>query len=53
MIIRSILKEVKIKNSDTDTYASLRFDIDLKGVDFNKLIAMKHKDLQMELTNGR
>ena len=49
MLIRSVLKEVKIKNSDTDSYASLKFDIDLKGVDMNELINLKHKDLRMEL----
>ncbi len=54
MLIKSILKEIKIKNSDTDSYAQLIFDIDLNfkknyKIDLNELYEMKHKELRMEL----
>lgn len=52
MRISAILKEIKIKNSDTDTYASVKFDIDLKGVDLNKLTDMKHKELSLEVKDN-
>ena len=40
---------MKIKNSDTDEYATLKFDIYLDGIDLNELRNMRQKELELNL----
>ncbi len=53
MLIKAILKEIKIKNNDTDTYSQLVFDVYLDKVDKNELYEMKLQELNLNLTKSK
>ena len=49
MILKLILKKISIKNSDTDTYGSLLFDLELnKNIDLNYIYNLKHRVLEID-----
>ncbi len=49
MQIKAILKEIKVKNTDTDTEASVKFDIYLKKTDLNELANLSLKELKLTI----
>ena len=50
MQLKAILKTISIKNTDTDTYASILLDIDINNLDLNQLYNFKHKCLQLSIS---
>jgi len=52
MEVKAILKKISIKNNDTDTYASVQFDLDTTDLDINKLASQRHKHLTLKIEEG-
>jgi len=49
MKLQSILKTITIKNTDTDSYLTIKLEINNEGIDLTKLNNLKHKSLDITL----
>ena len=47
MECKGILKTISIKNNDTDTYITIKLELDNNNIDINKLYNYKHKILNI------
>ena len=49
MKLRTIIKGLRVRHSDSDSYITLTLELDTTDVDLNKLYNLKHKKLELEL----
>ena len=49
MKLQAIIKGITIKNSDVDSYLTLKLEINNEGIDLTKLNNLKHKALIVDI----
>ena len=52
MIYKAILKEIKIRNSDTDSYLVVKLELDTNNIDINYLYNLKHKSIDIDIKSN-
>jgi hypothetical protein len=47
--LAAILKQIKVTNSDTDTYVTLIFQGNIDSIDINRIASLRHKALDLTI----
>lgn len=52
MIYKAILKEIKIRNNDTDSYLTIKLELNNKDIDLNYINNLKHKSINIDIKSN-
>ena len=49
MKLSAILKSISVKNTDTDSYLTIKLEVNNEGIDLTKLNNLRHKELTIDI----